>query len=126
MVREKHNQHYRASIQAWDFIVPNKMSFLAGNILKYVERYDRKGTPLQDLEKALDYTNKYIENIDYHQPCEEVVSMGEYLFANQIEGTKKEIIIQLFHADLTGNIECLREVAWHIQKIIGDYDGNQK
>jgi len=31
------------------------------NILKYVTRYDKKGTPLQDLEKAAVYLNKLIE-----------------------------------------------------------------
>lgn len=29
--------------------------FLRGNALKYLFRYDHKGTPFQDLEKALDY-----------------------------------------------------------------------
>jgi len=31
------------------------------NVLKYVTRYDKKGTPLQDLQKAAVYLNKLIE-----------------------------------------------------------------
>lgn len=30
-------------------------AFYIGNIVKYLCRYNRKGTPMQDLEKALDY-----------------------------------------------------------------------
>lgn len=31
------------------------------NVIKYVSRYDRKGTPLDDLKKAQFYINKLIE-----------------------------------------------------------------
>jgi len=32
--------------------------FLRGNALKYLIRYDKKGTPKQDLRKALDYVTR--------------------------------------------------------------------
>jgi hypothetical protein len=33
------------------------VGFCAGNILKYIARYDRKGTPLQDIAKATTYAD---------------------------------------------------------------------
>lgn len=39
------------------------LGFLYGNVLKYLGRYKRKGTPLEDLTKAADYLNMLIEEI---------------------------------------------------------------
>lgn len=41
------------------------VAFLKCNILKYILRFEYKGTPLNDLEKASDYLNillKYVED----------------------------------------------------------------
>lgn len=40
------------------------LGFLYGNVLKYLGRYKRKGTPLEDLKKAADYLNMLIEGIN--------------------------------------------------------------
>lgn len=44
------------------------VGFLKGNALKYILRFEYKGTPLEDLEKAQDYLNRIIkytkDNID--------------------------------------------------------------
>lgn len=37
-------------------------AFFIGNVVKYLCRYNRKGTPVQDLEKALDYL-KQLDNL---------------------------------------------------------------
>lgn len=53
--------HYsRFKIQPIDFCSVNKIDFLAGNIIKYVCRYDAKNG-LEDLEKAKTYLEKLIE-----------------------------------------------------------------
>ena len=47
--------HYKEfAIQPAEFIHKNQIGFLAGNIIKYVVRYDKKNG-LQDLEKAEHY-----------------------------------------------------------------------
>lgn len=43
-------------IEAWG------LGFNLGNTIKYISRAERKGTPLQDLEKAAWYLNREIEN----------------------------------------------------------------
>ncbi|USS93986.1 DUF3310 domain-containing protein (plasmid) [Fructilactobacillus ixorae] len=37
------------------------IGFMAGNVIKYVVRFEDKGTPVQDLEKAKDYLERLID-----------------------------------------------------------------
>lgn len=38
--------------------------FLEGNVLKYLMRYEDKGTPLKDLDKCKDYLEALIEAVE--------------------------------------------------------------
>jgi hypothetical protein len=49
--------HYDFEIKPVDAIAAWKLNFNLGCVVKYVARCDHKGTPLKDLEKALDYLN---------------------------------------------------------------------
>lgn len=40
------------------------LGFLYGNVIKYLGRYKRKGTPLEDLNKARDYLDWLIEKVE--------------------------------------------------------------
>ena len=53
--------HYsKLAIQPVEYITKNKLSYLAGNVIKYVTRYkDKNG--LQDLKKAKHYVEMLIE-----------------------------------------------------------------
>ena len=52
--------HYQTEIQPWDFIEANKLTFIEGNIIKYVSRH-RKKNGVRDLMKAKHYLEKLIE-----------------------------------------------------------------
>lgn len=55
-------KHYRqGKIEVWDFIVDQDMTFLIGNATKYLCRYRYKGTPIEDLRKAVNCIQKQIE-----------------------------------------------------------------
>lgn len=55
-------EHYTHSkIEVWDAIAEWGLGYRLGNVVKYVARADRKGAPVQDLEKALAYLTKEIE-----------------------------------------------------------------
>lgn len=59
--RQVGGTHYtRLSIAPWDFIHANGMGYLAGNIVKYISRYQDKNG-LVDLYKAKHYIEKLIE-----------------------------------------------------------------
>lgn len=55
--------HYnQGSIQPYDFIVANYMSYTEGSIIKYITRYKYKDSPLDDLKKARYYLEKLIKD----------------------------------------------------------------
>src|ERR1044072_1149770 len=56
--------HYKTSYEHWDWIIDNSEvgpTYLIATATKYVARW-RKKNGLQDLQKALHYVNKLIEN----------------------------------------------------------------
>lgn len=55
-----HPNHYTQGIECWDYIVSHNMSYLEGNIVKYVTRYKHKNG-MEDLKKAQAYLNKLIK-----------------------------------------------------------------
>ena len=56
--------HYtQGKIEPCDFIIDQKLNYLAGNVVKYITRYAHKGKPIQDLEKAEWYLKKLIMEI---------------------------------------------------------------
>jgi len=40
-----------------DYILANELDFCSGNIVKYASRWNRKGTPTEDLKKIIEYAN---------------------------------------------------------------------
>ena len=53
--------HYRlGEIEPWDYIIANHLSFLEGNIVKYITRWKYKNG-IEDLRKAKVYLDKLIE-----------------------------------------------------------------
>ena len=52
--------YQKGSIEVTDYITSNEMSFIEGNIIKYVTRYKEK-SGIQDLRKARWYLDKLIE-----------------------------------------------------------------
>ena len=61
--RQVSGKHYQTEIQPWDFIVSNNLSYLEGNIVKYVCRYKQKNG-IVDLHKAQHYLDKLIEGLE--------------------------------------------------------------
>lgn len=61
--------HYQAGGMEVIDILKAKMTpdqftgFLRGNALKYLFRYDHKGTPVEDLQKARTYTDWLLEEV---------------------------------------------------------------
>jgi hypothetical protein len=56
--------HYKDfSISPIDFIIANKLGFCEGNIIKYACRYNKKGTPIEDLDKIIHYAELLKNNL---------------------------------------------------------------
>ena len=56
--------HYSKGIEPIKFIQSHNMSFSAGNVIKYVCRYNHKGTPLEDLNKARHYIDLMLKELE--------------------------------------------------------------
>lgn len=67
-LQKTYGQHYsdsKSNDQTLDKIKDSrKEGFFAGNVVKYIDRYDSKGTPRQDLFKVLHYTMLLINHLD--------------------------------------------------------------
>ena len=61
LIKQIGGNHYsKLEIQPVEYITKNKLSYLQGNVIKYVTRYkDKNG--LQDLQKARHYIDMLIE-----------------------------------------------------------------
>lgn len=61
--RQIGGDHYKtgASFQHWDWVNEIKLPYLAGVASKYVARWRRKGSPEDDLLKAVHYLEKCLE-----------------------------------------------------------------
>jgi translation initiation factor 2B subunit (eIF-2B alpha/beta/delta family) len=59
-----HPLHYKSNgFEAIDIIEAYELSFSLGNSIKYILRSDKKGNKKQDLEKAIWYLNRELENL---------------------------------------------------------------
>lgn len=52
--------HYKSTIQHWDYVIANDLDYFQAQITKYVARWRKKGG-LADLNKAKHFLEKYIE-----------------------------------------------------------------
>lgn len=53
---DNYKGHYQAlPIQPVEYILANELDFCSGNIVKYATRWNRKGDPVGDLTKIIDY-----------------------------------------------------------------------
>lgn len=99
--RQVGGSHYEATVQHWDFVVQALLDhYLSGNATKYLSRWRRKAG-LQDLEKALHYVDKLIEQVlaglvvpppwAGEQTMVQALELTyQFLQANGIQGTQPE------------------------------------
>ena len=63
--RQVGGNHYKScKIQPVDYIVENNLTFLEGNVVKYITRHRRKGEGAKDIEKVIHYCELILEK-DY-------------------------------------------------------------
>jgi hypothetical protein len=58
-----HYKHF--AIQPFDFIYHNDLTFVQGCIIKYICRYNLKGTSIEDLKKIKHYVDMLIEKEEH-------------------------------------------------------------
>lgn len=58
--RQVGGEHYKSSIQHWDYVIANDLDYFQAQITKYVTRWKKKDG-IEALEKARHFLDKYIE-----------------------------------------------------------------
>lgn len=66
-----HPSHYCGKIETIDFIEDKLgagfIPYCLGNVIKYISRYDKKGKPLEDLQKAAKYLEWAINKVEKNE-----------------------------------------------------------
>jgi len=114
--------HYQGDIQPIDVILDWKLDFCEGNVVKYLCRYKRKGTKVQDLEKALYYLKRVTEERARQNWLRRLlrkhggkISVREFANAQRISsGT----IISIIYSVHCGFLDCLKDSIIHLENII--------
>lgn len=120
--RQVAGSHYQAKTQHWDYAVQALDNrYLEGNITKYVVRH-RKKNGLQDLEKALHYADKLIEEftakrVGYHVDGRSFDVHG-FCVANGLNSAETFIVKRLAHWD---RLQHLHQVKFNITILINDW-----
>lgn len=52
--------HYKSTMECWDYILSNELGYLEGTAIKYLTRW-RKKNGVEDLKKAIHFIEKLIE-----------------------------------------------------------------
>lgn len=120
--RQVAGSHYQAGIQHWDYVLRALAGrYLEGNITKYVTRH-RKKNGLQDLQKAMHYLDKLIE--EHRAGRVSVLTHGEigfpmhdFVAQNGLNTTEAYIVKRLAHWYRLDHLEAVRV---HIEALIED------
>lgn len=116
--RQIGGSHYAAGLQHWDVVEGHGIGYLEGCASKYITRW-RKKNGLQDLQKALHYTEKLAELArDAGRTNRGVVPMvvlDRFVIDNDLELTEKVALIGLFR---WRKVEDLERAAVSIKQLI--------
>lgn len=109
--------HYKAEYQHWDLVLNARMPYLEAQITRYICRW-RKKDGIKDLEKALHYTNKLLENITLVFPIRSSAFLDKtfcvdeaerFCKVNGIDEPERSIIVVCSHWWLRKHIDDVRK-----------------
>jgi hypothetical protein len=110
------NNHYEGTIQPTEFIEGRDLSFIEGNVVKYLSRHKKKAGKL-DLEKALWYIGRILDKAD-GKDLEESHSTQEFIKSQGFSPLEGEIMTKLVRYYATRNTSDLYTVQVLIKTLI--------
>lgn len=115
--------HYHVEgvdVQHWDVAVALKLGYFEGQITRYLSRW-RKKNGIQDLDKALHFLDKLIENWEELRPSfdlnreYQVALASRFVKEHDINGVERDIILNVFFwRDGFDLKEARRKLAWYL------------
>ena len=55
--------HYKSSMECWDYILANRLGYLEGTAIKYITRHKKKNGE-EDIKKAIHFLEKLLDVYD--------------------------------------------------------------
>lgn len=107
--------HYEArGLQHWDLMEVFDVGYLEGQATKYIVRYDKKGTPVEDLRKAISYVDRLLAGRTEVRRRVPGVILDQFFRDNELSEEKRNLLaLVLFngeHEDLCNAIYQMRQM----------------
>lgn len=104
--------HYNSHPSGVEVIeITRHLNFNIGNAVKYILRHEKKGSPLQDIDKAIWYIRDSLHNSDvFEWPTRAAVTLVKYI--NYDPDMDPRLVSALWHlvsGELTAALERLAE-----------------
>lgn len=110
------DQHYSGKIQPTDFAESKGLSFLEGNVIKYVTRHRKKAKKL-DLQKSLWYIDRLIAKTD-EKEFQGGFSTQDFIESQGFTELEAEIIIKFMMYYITHKTSDLYQVRTLVEELI--------
>lgn len=108
--------HYKSAYQHWDYVAAAGIAYLPAQVSKYLSRWQKKNG-LQDLEKALHFLDKFIEE-RMAERQKNLARALSFITQNDIIDPEGSVIVKL-QDYLSGDTNVLIDArGWLAQKIL--------
>ena len=119
------DSHYQGKIQPQHFSASNRLLFNLSNIIKYVQRYPFKGSPLNDLKKARWYAEYQIIDHDYFAVPKwsgVCISPDDYIAAQpEFNKLQREIPFLIWKYNWQGDVKFLIDAKSSLDSVINSW-----
>jgi hypothetical protein len=117
--------HYKArGLQHWDVMEVFDVGYLEGQATKYIVRFDKKGTPVEDLKKAVSYVDRLLAGRDEVRRRVPGVILDQFYRDNELSEEKRNLLTLILYTgtklDLSNSIVLMRHM---IADVIADQEG---
>ncbi len=117
------DQHYDDSLkyQPIDLIEDRLLSFVEGNIVKYISRWKKKNG-VKDLERVIWYATRLLENpVPYNTQCASDIKINslDYIYHLNLRHIEGRVVELILNRKPSNNKKCLNEIIYLTEKLIG-------
>ena len=101
--------HYRMNgeLQHWDMVSRNGLGYFVGCATKYLHRMGRKGSLIDDLQKALHYLEKFRE-IARPLPLTGVIDGWNDRYLAPMDPWRRDVFEMIFRNNIDGAITAIK------------------
>lgn len=100
-----HYEGGRSGNQHWDLMEAWDVGYLEAQATRYIIRWDKKGKPVEDLQKAVSYLQKLLLNRDEVRRRVPLQALFEFAKDNDLDSWKFQMLWTILGVGLKKNLE---------------------